>query len=145
MTPVSLLRGVIIAVGAFVVLGTVAALWENPFFIRMTPTSGYETGLLAMQALLLGVYTVIPVQACATKIASAGGIANFVGIACPICNKLLMIVFGANALLTYLEPMRIYLAAGGVLITGLAVLIRWRSYQMLSDAPGETGPALSEG
>ena len=141
MTPISLARGGIIAAVAFVVLGTVAALWENPFFIRMTPTSGYEIGLLALQALLLGGYTVIPVQACATKLAGAGGIANFVGIACPICNKLLLIVFGANALLTYLEPMRIYLAAGGVLITGLAVLIRWRSYQMV----GETGPALSEG
>lgn len=145
MTPITLARGALVAVGAFAVLGTIAALWENPFFIRMTPTGNFETGLLALQALLLGAYTVIPVRACATKLAGVGGIANFVGIACPICNKLLLIVFGANALLTYLEPMRIYLAAGGVLITGLAVLIRWRSYQMLSETPGETGPAFSEG
>lgn len=137
MTPKMYAKGVLFAMGAFAVLGTVAALWDNPLFIRMTPTNGFEVGLLALQAALLGLYVAIPVPACATKVAGAGGVANFIGIACPICNKLLMFAFGADALLTYLEPARVYFAAGGVLITAIAVLIRWRNLQALT-ASGPT-------
>jgi hypothetical protein len=96
----------------------------------MTPTSGFEIGLLALQAALLGIYVMIPMPACALKLASAGGILNFLGVACPICNKLLMALFGANLLLTYLEPIRIYLAALGALVTALAIWIRWRNFRM---------------
>lgn len=131
MTPKSYAKGALFAMGAFMFLGTVAALWENPFFIRMTPTGGFEIGLLALQALLIGVYVSIPVSACATNLAGVGGVAHFLGIACPICNKLLLLVFSANALLTYLEPARLYLASGGVLITAFAVFVRWKSFQAL--------------
>ncbi|MGT2467834.1 hypothetical protein ACVOMV_27760 (plasmid) [Mesorhizobium atlanticum] len=138
MTFGSLAKGVLAAIGSFALLGTVAALWADPFFTRMTPTSGFEVGLLALQAILLGVYVAIPVPACALKIASLGGVANYIGIACPICNKVLLFVFGANALLTYLEPVRLYLAAGGALVTLAAVLMRWRNYRLVS-----ANPALS--
>jgi len=138
MTFGSLAKGVLAAIGSFALLGTVAALWANPFFTRMTPTSGFEVGLLALQAILLGVYVAIPVPACALKIASLGGVANYIGIACPICNKVLLFVFGANALLTYLEPVRLYLAADGALVTLAAVLMRWRNYRLVS-----ANPALS--
>lgn len=135
MTFSSYAKGALVAIGSFAMLGTVAALWDNPFFVRMTPTSGFEVGLLALQALLLGIYVAIPVPACAVKLAGLGGIANYVGIACPICNKLLLFVFGASALLTYLEPVRIYLAAGGALVTMVAVLIRWRNFRVVSSSP----------
>ncbi|NIP77238.1 MAG: hypothetical protein GTN90_15185, partial [Xanthomonadales bacterium] len=95
---------------AFAFIGTVAALWENPIFIRMTPTGGFEIALLAMQSIFLGAYAAIPATGCAVRLASAGGIASFVGVACPICNKLFLLVFTADALITYLEPARIYLA-----------------------------------
>lgn len=126
----SVAKGVAVAIGAFAILGTVAALWKNPFFVRMTETSGFEIGLLALQSILLGVYVAIPARGCALKTAGAGGIVNFVGVACPICNKVLLLVFGADALLTYLEPVRIYLAGGGALITAVAVHVRWRNYRM---------------
>jgi len=131
----SYVKGALVAIGSFAMLGTVAALWANPFFIRMTPTSGFEVGLLALQALLLGIYVAIPVPACALKLASLGGIANYIGIACPICNKLLLFLFGASALLTYLEPVRIYLAAGGALVTMVAVYVRWRNFRVVSSLP----------
>ena len=125
LTPTSVVRGIFFAVGSFVALGTVTALWPNPFFIRMTPAGSFEVALLAVQSILLGVYLVIPVAACAAKLAGVGAVANFLGVACPICNKLLVFLFGAQALLTYLEPARIYLAAAGALITGIAVIFRW--------------------
>ncbi len=131
----SYVKGALVAIGSFAMLGTVAALWANPFFIRMTPTSGFEVGLLALQAVLLGIYVTIPVPACGLKLASLGGIANYIGIACPICNKILLFMFGASALLTYLEPVRIYLAAGGALVTMVAVYVRWRNFRIVSSLP----------
>jgi hypothetical protein len=130
MTPKSVARGILLALVSFVALGTAAALWSNPFFMRMTPTSGFEVALLATQSILLGVYLAIPMPACATKLAGAGGVASFLGVACPVCNKVLLFLFGAQFLLTYLEPVRIYVAAAGVLITAIAVLVRWRQFRV---------------
>jgi hypothetical protein len=129
MTLKSVARGILFAIGSFLILGTAAALWPNPFFMRMTPTSGFEVALLAVQSLLLGVYLAIPMPACATKLAGIGGVANFLGVACPICNKVLLFLFGAQVLLTYLEPVRIYIAAAGALITAIAVVVRWRRFR----------------
>ena len=133
MTPKSVARGTLFAIASFLVLGTVAALWPNPLFMRMTPTSGFEVALLAAQSILLGVYLAIPVPACATKLAGIGGVASFLGVACPVCNKVLLFLFGSQVLLTYLEPVRIYLAAAGALITGIAVVVRWRHFRMAKD------------
>ncbi|HEX8012310.1 MAG TPA: hypothetical protein VF814_15450 [Casimicrobiaceae bacterium] len=129
ITSQSVARGILAAIGSFLLLGTVTALWPNPFFVRMTPTSSFEVAFLAAQSMLLGVYLAIPVTGCAVKLAGTGGVANFLGVACPICNKVLVLLFGAQALLTYLEPARIYLAAGGALLTGIAVVFRWRRFQ----------------
>lgn len=129
MTPKSVARGILFALGSFLAIGTVTALWPNPYFIRMTPTSNFEVAFLAAQSMLLGTYLAIPVVACGTKLAGSGGVATFLGIACPVCNKVLVFVFGAQALLTYLEPARIYLAALGALITGAATILRWRRFR----------------
>ncbi len=40
------LKGLAVALGSFVGLGTVAALWENPLFVRMTPAGDLEVVLL---------------------------------------------------------------------------------------------------
>ena len=133
MTPKSVARGTLFAIASFLVLGTVAALWPNPLFMRMTPTSGFEVALLAAQSILLGVYLAIPVPACATKLAGIGGVASFLGVACPVCNKVLLFLFGSQVLLTYLEPVRIYIAAAGALIMGIAVVVRWRHFRMAKD------------
>jgi len=112
----------IIGVVVYGVFGTVAALWNNTLFIRMTPTSGFETGLLAVQSALLGLYVGVRRSSCALPTAGLGGTLGFLGAACPICNKLLMLVFGSQLLLTYFEPVRLYVGLAGILLTGLAVV-----------------------
>ena len=119
------LLGSATALGSFIALGTVAALWENPFFIRMIPVSGFETAALAALSLLLGVYVAIRRPFCSIKTVGTGGILGFLGIACPVCNQILMFLFGGELLLTYFEPIRIYVAAAGVLIAVLAVAREW--------------------
>ena len=120
------LRGAATALVCFALLGTVAALWENPFFIRMTAAGGWEIGLLAILSVLTGVYVALRRSACGMRRAGAGGVMGFLGIACPVCNKILLFLFGGDLLLTYFEPVRIYVAAGGSILVTAAILAAWR-------------------
>lgn len=108
------LQALLIAVSVFLLFGTVTALWENPFFTRMTPVVGYEFILLALESVLLGLYFSVKRTACATKTSGAGGVLGFLGIACPACNKILLILFGAGFLLTCFEPVRLYVGLLGI-------------------------------
>ena len=120
------LFGLVIAILSFVSLGTVSALWKNPLFIRMTPAGGWEIGLLAVLSILIGVYVAIPSPLCRTKTATTGGIIGFLGIACPVCNKILLLIFGGELLMAYFEPVRVYFAAFGVAVTAWAVWWTWQ-------------------
>ena len=122
--------GVIVAAVTFGALGTVSALWENPLFIRMTPAGDAEIWILLILSLLIGVFIAIRRPACSGKTAGVGGVLGFLGIACPVCNKILLLVFGGDLLLTYFEPIRIYVAGLGVLIAGWAVLREIRRDEM---------------
>ena len=76
-----------------------------------------------MLSILLGIYVVVRRPFCSTKTAGAGGVLGFLGVACPVCNKVLLLLFGVELLLTYFEPIRVYIAAAGVFIV-LAVVVR---------------------
>ncbi len=62
---------------------------------------------------------------CSVKTVTTGGVLGFIGVACPVCNKILLLLFGGELLLTYFEPVRIYVAALGVLLAGAAVMHEW--------------------
>ena len=128
-------RGTVAAILMFGLLGTVAALWANPFFMRMAPTGGFEIGLLLVQSILVGVYVGIERSACSMKTAGFGGVLGFLGVACPVCNKILVALFGAGALLAYFEPIRLYVALAGVGLSALAVWIKLRSSPLDSGTP----------
>ncbi len=118
-------RGVAVATAMFAGLGTLAALWENPLFMRMTPTGGFEVTLLLLQSALAGLYVGLPRNGCGKRTAGTGGVIGFLGIACPVCNKILVMLFGSALLLEYYEPMRLYLALGGVVLLTVAVWLKW--------------------
>jgi hypothetical protein len=74
--------------------------------------------------------------ACADRAAGMGGILGFVGIACPVCNKLLLMLFGGELLLTYFEPIRLYVAAAGAAILAAAIMVeRRRAARVLAFNP----------
>ncbi len=120
-----ILTGLAIALGSFVALGTVAALWENPLFVRMTPAGDVEVVLLGLLSVLLGTYVAIRRPFCSAKTAGVGGVLGFIGVACPVCNKVLLLLFGGDLLLIYFEPVRVYVAAVGVLVVAAAVAREW--------------------
>lgn len=119
-----LVRGVGVAAAMLAGLGTVAALWENPLFMRMTPTGGFEIVLLLLLSALAGLYAGLPQAECGKRAAGTGGIIGFLGIACPVSNKILVLLFGSSLLLEYYEPARLYLAFGGVILMAVAIWLK---------------------
>ena len=122
--------GFLMASMTFVALGTVSALWDNPLFIRMTPAGTWEITTLLLLSLFAGLFVVIRRPSCSVRSAGTGGIVGFLGIACPTCNKVLMLIFGGEVLLAYFEPIRLHVAAAGVLLlataTGRELMLRRR-------------------
>lgn len=122
VTPKRIAAGIAVALVSFLLLGSVAALWDNPLFVRMTPAGGWEIAMLAAMSTIGGIYVAIRRPFCSTAGASTGGILAFLGVACPVCNKILLLIFGGELLMTYYEPVRIYVAAAGALMVGLFTL-----------------------
>ena len=115
------LISLIIATIVFVMMGTLTALWNNPYFIRMTPVTGWDYVILSLESMLIGLFIGIRRPRCATKKAGIGGVFGFLGFGCSICNKLLLLLFGSSFLLTYFEPVRYYVGAVGILIFTFAL------------------------
>lgn len=124
-----LLRGTLAGLTLFAVLGTVTAVWINPFFVRMTPVGPWELGATTLTAILSGVIVGLWVPQCRLRTSGTGGLASFLGIACPTCNKVLMLIFGGPALLAWFDPIRPYLAAAGVIVMAFAALRVWRAFR----------------
>lgn len=120
-------RAVAAALVGFAAIGTVTALWPNPLFARMTPVQGFEIWLLVIQSVLIGLYVAVRRPRCPVRNAGIGSVLAFLGIACPTCNKLLLVLFGSGLLLEYFEPMRIYVAVAGVVLTALALASEYRA------------------
>lgn len=130
-------------VAAFALIGTLAALWNNPFFVRMTPAAGFELALLGVQSLLGGLYLGLRTPACAIKAAGSGGILGFLGVACPVCNKILVAVFGSGLLLSYFEPVRLYVGLAGTVALWFALDRKLRARAAVSPAMAQREPVAS--
>ncbi|PZR00212.1 MAG: hypothetical protein DI533_06355 [Cereibacter sphaeroides] len=123
------LRGITVGIALFALLGTVAAVWANPLFIRMTPVGPWEFGATVLTAILAGVTSALWVPRCNMRTSGTGGFASFLGIACPTCNKILMLIFGGPALLAWFDPVRPWLATAGVIVMGYATLRTWWAFR----------------
>lgn len=142
-----LFRGTLAFILVFAGLGTVTAVWANPFFVRMTPVGPWELAATAMTALFAGATAAFWVPLCDMRTSGTGGIASFLGIACPTCNKILMLIFGGPALLAWFDPVRPFLATAGVIVMALAAWKAWRTFRasQAMAAPAAPSPDPSTG
>ena len=123
----TIFKGLEVAILMFALLGSVAALWPTGIFVRMTPAGPLEIAGLALTAALTGVFVAVRRPRCSVKSAGIGGVLGFLGVACPTCNKLLMLAFGGPLVMTYFEPLRLYLVVAGIAALGWAV---WRELRL---------------
>ncbi len=82
-----ILKGLAVALGSFVALGTVAALWENSLFVRMIPAGDIEVVLLGLLSVLLETYVAIRRPFYSAKTAGVGGVLGFIGVAVPSATR----------------------------------------------------------
>ena len=116
-----------IATGSILILGSVTALWGNSFFIRMTPTSAMDLTFLFAGSLLFGLFFVLPKRQEGKKCGGVGGVFAFLGFACPVCNKILILLLGVAGTWTFVEPARPYLGMMGIVLLSIGVVSRLSS------------------
>lgn len=122
--------------GSFVtllILGIPTAVIPNPFFVRMTPVEPFSFATWILSALLSGpliaTYVAPPSgsqidQGEGRARASVAGVAAYLAIGCPICNKIIVAVLGLSGALTVFAPVQPFLGAAS--ITLLALTLAWR-------------------
>ncbi|WP_137283679.1 hypothetical protein [Halorussus salinisoli] len=111
-------KGLAVSVGAFVLFGVVTGLIPNGFYVRMVPRTPLDYLFLTLTAVLLGLYSVqrVPEEERNDGAAALGTVGGFLAFGCPICNVVLLALFGSSALMTYFDPLRPVL---GVVAVGL--------------------------
>ena len=128
--------GFLVGMLTFAATGTITAVWANPLFTRMTFVGWWELPALAVVATLAGVFTAIKTPTCGTKKAGLGGLASFLGIACPTCNKILMLIFGGEALLRWYDPVRPAVTVIGMGLLAFAIRSELQKRQISVSLPG---------
>ena len=124
-------------IGALILLGVPTAVIPNPFFIRMTPTETFNLAVWLASAPLIGLliatYVRPPrhtgdhpaVEAGAGR-ATLGGVAAYLAIGCPICNKVVVAALGVSGALSYFAPLQPIIGAGSVALLGATLVWRLR-------------------
>jgi hypothetical protein len=121
--------GVLSSAAFFFAFGIPTDVIPNPWFVRMIEVTFLDFFFLLSTSVLLGAYVGVSyhkknnIGKCDTASVS-GGIGGFLAFGCPICNTLLVFLFGTSALLMYLEPYRPLL--GWASIAVLSGALYWR-------------------
>ncbi|RQH03147.1 hypothetical protein [Natrarchaeobius oligotrophus] len=105
----ALAKGCLVAAGFFLGTGVVTGLVPTPLFDRMVSRSLLDYAFLSLTSVLAGVYVVQRsslAECSGDRCAYGGGVAGFFAVACPHCNAILVSLFSATWLATYVDPIR---------------------------------------
>ncbi|USZ71796.1 hypothetical protein [Natronosalvus halobius] len=124
------LTSVGVAVGVFLLFGTVTGLVPNPLYVRMVPRTPLDYLFLVATSVFAGafVYQRATLGGSTNDRTAFGGVVGgFLAFGCPTCNVVLLALFGSSALMTYVDPLRPLLGAVSVaLFAGLLYVQRRR-------------------
>lgn len=120
---------------ALLVLGVPTAVIPNPFFVRMTPTEPVNLVVWLITAPLMGALLATYLsrghiaagdvhEDAGSVRTSVGGIAAYLAIGCPICNKVIVAVLGVSGALNVFAPLQPIIGAASVAL--LAATLAWR-------------------
>ena len=116
----------------------------NPFYRRMTPILWWNYPVWAATAVLAGLVfaTYVRVRPAGSSVGATagGGLMSFFAVGCPICNKLGVGLIGVSGALSLFAPVQPYLAAGGLALLVLSLVLRLR---VLESCEIEAGPPLA--
>lgn len=124
--------------GSLLVLGVPTAVIPNPLFIRMTPTETFNVVVWLASAPLIGLliatYIRPPRHAIGHGVgepgagrATLGGVAAYLAIGCPICNKVVVAAMGVTGALSIFAPLQPLIGAVSVALLGATLAWRLRA------------------
>ncbi len=134
------LTALVATLASFAILGIPTAVIPNPWFIRMTPTEPFNVATMVLSAPLMGVLTATylarptgasPAPAEGGGRATIGGVAAYLAIGCPICNKIIVAALGVSGALNAFAPVQPLICAGSVLL--LSATLIWRLRRRAED------------
>lgn len=128
---------VLATAGSLIVLGIPTAVIPNPFFVRMTPTETFNVLVWLASAPLIGLlvatYMRAPDRAFDRERSepgagrtTLGGVAAYLAIGCPICNKVVVAALGMSGALNYFAPLQPIIGAGSLALLGATLAWRLR-------------------
>ena len=128
---------VLATAGSLVLLGVPTAVIPNPFFVRMTPTETFNILVWLLSAPLIGLLVATYVRPPRPAFGRAtgepgagrttlGGVAAYLAIGCPICNKVVVAALGVSGALSYFAPLQPIIGAGSVALLGATLVWRLR-------------------
>jgi hypothetical protein len=123
--------GAIVAGAAALVIAVPTRLVANPWFSRMTPTRPQDYVFLVVSSVLLGATLAVGRhQSLSGARPLTGGIATYLAVGCPVCNKVVVLLLGTGGAMTWFAPLQPVIAAVGVLVLGTALRSGVRSLQV---------------
>ncbi len=115
---------------ALIVIGLPTAIYENPFFVRMTPVRPQDYVRWVLSSVLIGLIVGSYFAAGSTtgegKVLS-GGVLSLVSVGCPTCNQLVVLFLGTGGALTFLAPLQVYIGVASVLLLGWTFVLRTKA------------------
>lgn len=121
---------IVAATAALVLIGLPAAIYENPFFVRMTPVRPQDYVIWILSSVLIGLiagsYFTAGTMSGEKKLLS-GGVLSVLSVGCPTCNQLVVLVLGAGGALTFFAPLQIYIGVASVLLLGWTLVLRTKA------------------
>lgn len=119
---------VLYGVIAFLILSIPTAVFRSSLFTRMTPVFWFDYVFVVVNSFLIGLYYALsktsknPKTCTLEKKSFFAQFLALFGIACPICNKLLVFLFGIPLLMTFLEPARPFISLLSTVLLGWLTL-----------------------
>ena len=111
-------------------IGLTTAIFENWFFIRMTPVRDQDYLIWVVSSVLIGLivgsYFVDRSTGGEGKVVS-GGVLSVLAVGCPICNKPVVLLLGISGALTFFAPIQLYIGIASVVLLGWTLLLRARA------------------
>nr|WP_233341071.1 hypothetical protein [Haloprofundus sp. MHR1] len=119
-----------VAVGAFLLFGAVTGLLPNPVYVRMVPSTPLDYLFLLTTTVFAGafVYQRATIEEpVGDRVAGGGLVVGFLAFGCPVCNVVLLALFGSSTLMTFFDPLRPVLGAASVVLLGGLLYYRRRT------------------
>ncbi len=104
-----ILLGATTSLIVFFLFGILTAIIKTPFFSRMIETTAIDYFFLISTSILIGVYVGLYLYNRNKKgkiCTYTGAFAGLFAVSCPVCNTLLVVLFGISGVMLYFEPLR---------------------------------------